>query len=193
MHSLERCSRDSLALRSIPSKLKRHTLLLKPHVDPVLSRVSLNWVTEETQVKCRLTQALLSRVYIPARDVGLVCDKNTLETGSIGELEIDNRGTMPDTKYLAPDCRAEVVVVPFAEVVVFAGQAVVVLDCVGLVEHGEVEGGAVGACLLGAEADCAFESAGDRVGGEVLTDGEGADDVAHADVLAVMGEKEVVG
>lgn len=100
---------------------------------------------------------------------------------------------MPNTKHLAPDRGAEVVVVALAKVVVFAGQAVVVLDCVGLVEHGEVEGGAVGAGLLGAEADGACESASDCVGGEVLTDGEGADDVAHADVLAVVGKKEVVG
>ena len=170
--------RRRVPLVNSPPKLKRHPLLLEPHINPILSSIPIRHITdtEQAEVERRLVHTVGHRRDIPAGHIRCVRNSHALQACLIRKVNVDDLGTAPDTEHLSPNLRAEDGVVELAEVVVLATQAVVVLDGVRLVKHVQIPARAVCAGLGGAKlqstGSCTLH--GRRI--EILTPKEGGDD-----------------
>jgi len=180
--------RRRVPLVNSPPKLKRHPLLLEPHINPILSSIPIRHITdtEQTEVERRLVHTVRHSRDIPAGHIRRVRDSHALQACLVRKVNVDDLGAAPDSEHLSPDLRAEDGVVELAEVVVLATQTVIVLDGVRLVEHVKVPARAVGAGLGGAELQCASSGACDGSGIEILTQKEGLDDDVGSQAFGVQ-------
>lgn len=108
------------------------------------------------------------------------------------ERKVDDGCVGPDVHDLVPDTGVEVAVVPLAEVVVVAGQAAVVFEGVGGVEHAEVEACACFAGLVCALSQGADHNVGSQDGVNVEADGECGGGILGSYVVTIVREEVVV-